>query len=275
MSIEAMTVVGKSTVQPSGRRFVLMALANFADEEWSCFPTVTQISAWTGQADKTVRDHLDDLEREGIITRERTRRDDGTLGRYRFAIHRRKIPVEDHRQISPPADFARGEKGQNPPADFAAQEPSTKPSSTSSLRSDVGARGKSNPRLELSRVLDAEHAQAVIEHRQRIGKPLTAHAAKLLAGKFSRCPDPNAGADAMIVNGWQGFEPDWLRNRNQTRGSPPPQKPKTAADFLLTETMDRISGHSGPETSYRPDAGEFSSLSIAGPVGRGGLLDGR
>lgn len=127
-----MTVVGKSDVQPSGRRFVLMALANFADEEWSCFPTVTQISAWTGQADKTVRDHLDDLEREGIITRERTRRDDGTLGRYRFAINRRKIPVEDHRQISPPADFARGEKGQNPPADFAALEPSTKPSSISS-----------------------------------------------------------------------------------------------------------------------------------------------
>jgi hypothetical protein len=68
---------------------------------------------------------------------------------------------------------------------------------------------------ELGRVLDEEHANAVIDHRQKLRKPLTAHAAKLLANSFAKCRDgPNAAADAMIANGWQGFNPAWIENRN-------------------------------------------------------------
>jgi uncharacterized protein YdaU (DUF1376 family) len=66
---------------------------------------------------------------------------------------------------------------------------------------------------ELKTVLDDEHAKAVIEHRQKLRKPLTAHAAKLLASKLAKCPDANAAADAMVMAGWQGFEPSWLENR--------------------------------------------------------------
>lgn len=75
------------------------------------------------------------------------------------------------------------------------------------------------PRAALEAVLDADRAGAVIEHRQRIRKPLTGHAAKLLAGKFAQCPDPNAAADTMVGNGWQGFEPEWMA-KPTARGSP-------------------------------------------------------
>lgn len=75
------------------------------------------------------------------------------------------------------------------------------------------------PREELLEALDEEHASAVVDHRRKIRKPLTAHAAKLLATKFRNCADPNAAADAMIANGWQGFEPEWLENRkSRTNG---------------------------------------------------------
>lgn len=70
------------------------------------------------------------------------------------------------------------------------------------------------PRQELERVLDAERSNAVVEHRQKIKKPLTAHGARLLSGKFARCRDPNAAADKMIERGWQGFEPEWMEDRN-------------------------------------------------------------
>ena len=73
-------------------------------------------------------------------------------------------------------------------------------------------------REELLRVLDEKRADAVIDHRKAKKAKLTPHAAKLLADKFAKCPDPNAAADAMIASGWQGFEPEWLENR--TRGSP-------------------------------------------------------
>jgi hypothetical protein len=73
-------------------------------------------------------------------------------------------------------------------------------------------------RSELEAVLDPEHAAAVLDHRQRIRRPLTPHAAKLLAGKFAQCPEPNRAADEMIAQGWQGFDPQWLNG--SSRGPP-------------------------------------------------------
>lgn len=138
MSNEALTAVAKADIRPSGRKFVAMALADYADEAWSCFPSVEQLATYTSQGEKTVRDHLDALEESGVVSRERQRREDGTLGRYRFQIHRRNLPVADQRQNSPVADFARGEKHPEPPADFATHNPQLEPSSISSERGRDG-----------------------------------------------------------------------------------------------------------------------------------------
>lgn len=115
---------------------------------------------------------------------------------------------------------------------------------SSSLRSEEStralAKASSTPRSELLSVLDQSRADAVLDHRQRIRKPLTAHAAKLLAGKFARCSDPNAAADAMIANGWQGFEPEWLESRSVPRGQPPPREPDLADLFNRRAEMGRL-----------------------------------
>lgn len=81
---------------------------------------------------------------------------------------------------------------------------------------------KATPRSELERVLDPLRAKAVVEARQRLKKPLTAHAASLLAKKFASVPDPNAAADLMVEKGWQGFEPEYLNGRSAT--GPPKKK---------------------------------------------------
>lgn len=62
---------------------------------------------------------------------------------------------------------------------------------------------------ELGKVLDPSHAQAVVDHRNRLRKPMTAHAASLLANSFAQAPDPNAAADEMIERGWLGWKPGW------------------------------------------------------------------
>lgn len=125
MSNEALSAVAKADIRPSGRKFVAMALADYADEAWSCFPSVEQLARYTSQGEKTVRDHLDALEEAGILTRERQRRDDGTLGRYRFKLHRRNLPV---------AKIANGEKQPEPAAKSATHNPQTEPSSIPSAR---------------------------------------------------------------------------------------------------------------------------------------------
>lgn len=80
---------------------------------------------------------------------------------------------------------------------------------------------KKTPRDELAAVLDAEHADAVLEHRQKLRKPLSARAAKLMAAELAKAPDPNAAADRMIEKGWQSFEVEWL-DKPAPRATPPP-----------------------------------------------------
>lgn len=71
------------------------------------------------------------------------------------------------------------------------------------------------PRQWLETTVDEEHAEELIKHRQRLRKPMTDFAAKLLARKLAACPDPNAAAELMIEKGWQSIEPSWVQNTQQ------------------------------------------------------------
>lgn len=70
----------------------------------------------------------------------------------------------------------------------------------------------------LKTVLNDEQARALLDHRRKKRSPLTLRTAKLLAGKFGKCSDPNAAADTMMVRGWQGFEPEWLDDYSRATG---------------------------------------------------------
>lgn len=95
---------------------------------------------------------------------------------------------------------------------------------------------------ELMTVLDEERAVAVIEHRAALKKRLTAYAAKLLAKRLSRCPDPAAAADYMIERGWLSIEPDWL--------------PKPKQDPFYTE-YERWSNSESEQRTSNPGDGEI------------------
>lgn len=76
------------------------------------------------------------------------------------------------------------------------------------------------PRQALLAVLTDEWAGAVLDHRQKIRKPLTAKAAELLAKAFDATGDPNGAAQMMIERGWQGFKLEWWQNdRNKPQNN--------------------------------------------------------
>lgn len=117
------------------------------------------------------------------------------------------------------------------------------------------------PRQALECVLDAEHAGSVIDHRQRIRKPLTLKAAQLLAGEFAKCPDPNAGADAMVLNGWQGFDPKWM-DRQQARGSPGQRSERADPFKEYARELDGQVRNTGRNGSDWDDAQSLPVLAI-------------
>lgn len=86
-------------------------------------------------------------------------------------------------------------------------------------------------------VLSADRARAVVEHRLKLRKPMTPHAAGLLAKSLSQAPDPNAAADEMIERGWLGWKPDWGQGG---RGPPHRQAKRNTALEGLDQLEDRF-----------------------------------
>lgn len=145
----------------------------------------------------------------------------GEWREYVGAFHTSSEPVENQSGTSPEKSPQKGGREEGRKVEEKVRAPD-------------GA--QPSPRDELSKVLDSSRADAVLEARARMRKPLTAYAAQLLAKQFAAWPDPNEAADAMVANGWQGFKPEYLSNR--ARGSPQVQKTKTTADYFREKTHD-------------------------------------
>lgn len=56
-------------IQPCGRKFVLVALAGFADEDGFCYPSQETLAKMTGQDVRSVKRHLKALENDEVIKR--------------------------------------------------------------------------------------------------------------------------------------------------------------------------------------------------------------
>src|SRR5690606_27480025 len=75
---EYTTWVYKQDIRGAGRKFVLIALADIADENGYAFPGQKRLTRMTGQSERSVREHLEWLEENGYLRREQRRRPDGT-----------------------------------------------------------------------------------------------------------------------------------------------------------------------------------------------------
>ena len=78
MSIYATKWAYAQPVKPAGRKFVLVAIADFADAEGRAFPGVNTIATMTGQDERSVRRHIDALEEAGYLQSAERRRKDGS-----------------------------------------------------------------------------------------------------------------------------------------------------------------------------------------------------
>ena len=98
------------------------------------------------------------------------------------------------------------------------------------------------PREALEQVISPDHAEAILAHRKAKRCPLTLRAAQLLAREFSKCDDPNAAADEVLIRGWQGFKAEWMNKPQQSR-------PMTNLDRLEMELAERIQNGTGSQGS--------------------------
>lgn len=137
MSIAATTWAYAQDPGDTGAKFVLVALADYADEAWSCYPSQARLAAMTGQSDRTVRRHLKVLESAGLITREKRHGKSGarTSDRYVLAVNAPPTGQNDQWSDCPPVSVTTGQDDQAPrtpvsraPRTRVSTEPSFDPS---------------------------------------------------------------------------------------------------------------------------------------------------
>ena len=111
MSLEAITLVRtlpRRGIHLAPRdRFVLYALADFADDRGEAWPSHKTITEWTGYARATVVEALASLEAEGLITAKQRRRDDGGMTSKVYRIEPNppvREPDTKNHHIEPPGN---------------------------------------------------------------------------------------------------------------------------------------------------------------------------
>lgn len=85
-----------NTALPTTPKFVLVTLADLADEADSCFPSQGYIARVVGATDRTVRRALSDLERLGYIARERRYKSNGYRSSDRYVLKVGWLPPVDN-----------------------------------------------------------------------------------------------------------------------------------------------------------------------------------
>lgn len=84
MSIEALNAVFSRTDLPPYERLVMLALADRADEEMTCWPSIADICQRTGMAERGVQNVLNRLENGGFLT---IKRGGGRQVRNGYLLH--------------------------------------------------------------------------------------------------------------------------------------------------------------------------------------------
>lgn len=115
MSHEATNWAMKQRGLKPATKIVLFCLADRHNPDYGCFPDHKTLAADAEMSERSIRDHLDILEKAGLITRETGARKDGT-----FASTRYVLAFDGRRQNLPSAKSADGEITSPPTAKFAA-----------------------------------------------------------------------------------------------------------------------------------------------------------
>jgi Helix-turn-helix domain len=112
MSWKALDRATESDIRSPTTKFVLHLLANKADEDFSCYPSIRTLMAESGAGRSTVMRALKELEAKGFITRRSQFHDSGAQRSTRYYLNHPQAPHPD-----PRPDLGRGgPKSGRPPS---------------------------------------------------------------------------------------------------------------------------------------------------------------
>jgi len=218
MSNKAITWAYAQTGTEKLEKFVLVALADMADQDASCYPTNKTLSAMTGLAwnAKTgkgaVTGHIASLLRKGYITKEERRRRDGGQGSNRYYLQLDRVEddrgVEDTRGV----DDAPGSRVEETPGPRVESTPRNRknPQENPQENPSSSAVAAETPGQKFAEPLCKVLAEQMQRNGVKVPEKLSTKwldAARLIVDRDGR--DPREARDLII---WATQDEFWRAN---------------------------------------------------------------
>lgn len=200
MSVHVMSRVWRGGPSRQGALLVLLAIADFADDNGYAWPSVRSIAEKARMTERGVQKVIRELQKQGWLTIE-TGGGRGGSNRYKVMENPEQETVNTVRgeQETPntdaktPNNDAETLNGGSPNPSRTIKEPSE----------------SKKARAIIAEVLGDELTDAFLKSRRALRKPLTTeHAAKLFVAELSKCRDPVAATNKAILKGWQTVYPE-------------------------------------------------------------------
>lgn len=262
MSVEAITWALAQPVQHSSAKFVLVVMANRADGDMVCWPSMTDICSQTSQDRKTVLENMRRLREAGFIEDTGLRKGStnqvivyrlntpkfGTVedARKRNSTENGTVPVFPANSTVFPAKEARFSHETGPKTGHGTiKEPSIEPSMKPKKRAK-------KPRAVLGvddlTAVGVEHqvAEDWLEIRKQKRLPLTRTALDEIVAEVEKAGMTLPSALKLCCGrGWAGFHASWLITRTIPRDG------SASSDKFRVADLDHSSSRAAMEASIR------------------------
>lgn len=206
MGVRATTYIWDHAPENRSDLLVLLALADYCNDEFQCWPSVKSIAQKCRMTERGVQKIIRRLEDENWLFID--------TGNGRKGCNQYKINPEhgsppntvhpEHRCTKPRTEVQETLNSGSPEPSITINKPSK----------EKNTKKEKTPLAELERVLPKELSMAIIEHRKAKKSPLTTLAAKLLASEFEKTKAPEQAAEYMLLRGWVAFKASWKWEAN-------------------------------------------------------------
>lgn len=211
MSIRLMTDAWKSNL-PTGQKMVLLALCDNANDSGECYPSVSMLTEKCSMSERSVFNHLSDLEKLGAIVRlNRTGRSTYyTLYPCKFCTHANSAPL----QILHPAPA----NSAPPPLQPLHPTPATVAPITI-IEPSIEPSGNRNTALARPVDVSTQVWDDFVALRKQKRSKLTSTALNGIRSEAAKAGVTLESAlETCCVRGWQSFRADWVEK--QINGRP-------------------------------------------------------
>jgi DNA-binding transcriptional ArsR family regulator len=217
VSIALMTSAWKLPI-PAGRKMVLLALCDNANDQGECYPSVSMLTEKCSMSERSIQGHISDLEKDGLLVRDLR---SGRSTMYRLNPRRICTPAE----FAPPQNLhpTPAESAPPPPqnlhptpaesAPITVSEPSIEPKEEKQRQRATSPRFDAQAHL-LTLGVSESVARDWLTHRKTQKAAPTETAINALQAESAKADMPLEDVLALCCQrGWRGFKAEWVRDK--------------------------------------------------------------